>query len=146
MSLDLFNAVPAGAIEVLFDKQNQPWFKRAHVGKFLGLPQIEKSLRALDERETSTRSEFDPTYTTTRGWSGPKGEQNKTDKFLSKKGLLYVINKCKKPTSSLKKLAEFAGVELHENKWLFKEQESILSIIDVFKGEDMLTQFSVDQY
>ena len=37
MSLALFNAVPAGAIEILYDEQNQPWFKRAHVGKFLDL-------------------------------------------------------------------------------------------------------------
>ena len=28
MSLALFNAVPAGAIEILYDEQNQPWFKQ----------------------------------------------------------------------------------------------------------------------
>ena len=31
-------------IEVLVDSEKQNCFKRAHVGKFLGLPQIEKSL------------------------------------------------------------------------------------------------------
>ena len=31
MSLALFNAVLAGAIEViLYDEQNQPWFKQVH--------------------------------------------------------------------------------------------------------------------
>ena len=40
MSLDLFNTVPVGAVEVLFDCDNQPWFKRAHVGKFLELEKI----------------------------------------------------------------------------------------------------------
>ena len=43
MSLALFNAVPAGAIEILYDEQNQPWFKRAHVGKLFGFvryPQV----------------------------------------------------------------------------------------------------------
>ena len=29
MSLELFHEVPAGAIEMLFDEQNQPLFKRA---------------------------------------------------------------------------------------------------------------------
>ena len=29
-------------IEVLVDSEEQNWFKRAHAGKFLGLPQIEK--------------------------------------------------------------------------------------------------------
>ena len=28
----LFNAVPAGAIEILYDEHNQPWFKQVHVG------------------------------------------------------------------------------------------------------------------
>ena len=49
MSLALFNAVPVGAIEVLVDCDNQPWFKRAHVGKFLGICQnIITSLQKLD--------------------------------------------------------------------------------------------------
>ena len=36
MSLELFNAVPAGAIEVLTDA-GQPYFKRADLGRFLGI-------------------------------------------------------------------------------------------------------------
>ena len=34
-------------IEILYDDQNQPWFKRAHVGKFLDLSDIHKSLDKL---------------------------------------------------------------------------------------------------
>ena len=33
MSLELFHEVPAGVIEMLFDEQNQPLFKRADLGK-----------------------------------------------------------------------------------------------------------------
>ena len=39
------------------------------------------------------RQDFDPTYTTATGCSGPKDHQNKTDKFLSTFGIMYVIVK-----------------------------------------------------
>ena len=38
-------------IKVLVDREQQDWFKRAHVGKSLGLSQIEKSLVGLDKCE-----------------------------------------------------------------------------------------------
>ena len=38
-------------IEMLADSEEQNWFKRAHVGNFLGLPQIEKWLVGLDKCE-----------------------------------------------------------------------------------------------
>ena len=50
MSLALFNAVPVGAIEVLFDRHNQTWFKCAYVDKFLGIKHIDTSLEGLDKR------------------------------------------------------------------------------------------------
>ena len=37
MSLELFQEVPAGAIDTLFDDQNQPLFKRSELGKQLGI-------------------------------------------------------------------------------------------------------------
>ena len=43
-------------------------------------------------------------------------------------------------------LADILGVKIHKNKWLFKEQDSLQNIIDVLKGEEMLTQFNVDGY
>ena len=106
MSLSIFNV--AAAIEVLFDGQNQPWFKRAHVGKFLALSQIEKSLSGL-ERESKPRSAFEPTCSSTMGWSGPKSEQNKTDVFLSVYGVIYAVVKSRKSK----------GRELRE--WILKD-------------------------
>ena len=44
MSLALFNSVPAGAIETLFDDQNQPWFKRADLGRYLGIVKVKSSM------------------------------------------------------------------------------------------------------
>ena len=44
MSLALFNSVPAGAIETVFDDQNQPWFKRADLGRYLGIVKVKNSM------------------------------------------------------------------------------------------------------
>ena len=93
---------------MLFDGQNQPWFKRAHVGKFLALSQIEKSLSGL-ERESKPRSALESTCSSTMGWSGPKSEQNKTDVFLSVYGVIYAVVKSRKSK----------GKELRE--WILKD-------------------------
>ena len=45
MSLALFNSVPAGAIETVFDDQNQPWFKRADLGRYLGIVDIARNFK-----------------------------------------------------------------------------------------------------
>ena len=44
MSLALFNSAPAGAIETLFDDQNQPWFKSADLGRYLGIVKVKNSM------------------------------------------------------------------------------------------------------
>ena len=52
---------------------------------------IESSLRHLDECEERARSTFNPLPCSTRCWSGPKNQQNKTDKFLSVYGVMHVV-------------------------------------------------------
>ena len=96
MCLELFNIVPSGAIEALLDAENQPWFKRAHVGKYLDIKHIHTSLEGLDSAESRSRSAFGPRCRTMASWSGPKGEQNKTDVFLSVYGVMHVIVNSKK--------------------------------------------------
>ena len=82
-------------IEIFVDSEEQNWFKRAHEVKFLGLEDIRTSLNGLKKREI-TRQELIPTQCGTPGWSGPKDQQNKTDKFLSVFGIMYVIVNSKK--------------------------------------------------
>ena len=86
-------------IEVLVDSKEQNWFMRAHVGKFLGIENIRTSLNGLENSEMLARKDIKAGM---GGWPGPKHQQNKTDIFLSKRGLLYVINKCRKLTHNLK--------------------------------------------
>ena len=70
-------------IEVFVNCEEQNWFKRAHEGKFLGIEDIRTSLNALEKCEILTRQELIPTQRGTPDWSGPKDQQNKTDKFLN---------------------------------------------------------------
>ena len=78
-------------IEVFVDSEEQNWLKRAHVEKFLGIEDIRTSLNGLENGEMRTRQELVPTRRSTPGWSGPKDQQNKTDKFLSVYGVMYTI-------------------------------------------------------
>ena len=45
-------------IEIFFDDQNQPWFKRAHVGKFLGIASITDSMKQIPEIDMKSRGEL----------------------------------------------------------------------------------------
>ena len=59
-------------IEVFVDSEEQNWFRRAHVGKFLGLGNIRTSLNDLDQCKIFTRQELIPTQRSTSLWPGPK--------------------------------------------------------------------------
>ena len=54
-------------IEVFVDSEEQNWFKRAHVGKFLGIEDIRTSLNDLEMCEMLTRQEFIPSRRDTLG-------------------------------------------------------------------------------
>ena len=78
-------------IEVFVDSEEQNWFKGAHGEKFWGIEDIRTSLNGLEKCEILTREELIPTRRGTPGWSGPKDQQNRTDKFLSFLGVVFVI-------------------------------------------------------
>ena len=78
----------------VFDSEEQNWW--AHVGTFLGIEDIRTSLNCLEKCEILNRQELISTRRGTPGWSGPKNQQNKTDKFSSFFGVTYVILNSKK--------------------------------------------------
>ena len=100
-------------IEVSVDTEKQNWFKRTHVGKFLGIENIRTSLNDLDNCEMLTRQELVPTRRGTPGWSGPKDQQNKVDKFLSFFGLMYVTVNSKKDKGKTLKEHILKGIVPH---------------------------------
>ena len=63
-------------IEVIVDSEEQNWFKRAHVRKFLGLKHIDMSVEGLDKCEMPTRNDIKTAHRGTVGWSRPKDHQN----------------------------------------------------------------------
>ena len=129
MSIALFNAVPAGAIELLFDEQDQPWFKRAHVRMFLALSQIEKSLNGLNSEESRPRSVFGPAYsTTTIGWSGPIFKRNKTDVFLSVYGVMHAIVSSRKQKGKL--IDEKHQKAIEEKQRAIDEKDMQITLLD----------------
>ena len=83
-------------IEVLVDSEGENWFKRAQVGKFLGLAKILMSVEGLDAQEMPQRDDIKVMVSNPYPWLGPKDHQNKTDKFFSFFGVLYVIVNSKK--------------------------------------------------
>ena len=59
MSLALFHEVPAGAIETLFDEQKQPLFKRAELGKYLGIENIKHDFEDFPSHYALARSDIE---------------------------------------------------------------------------------------
>ena len=59
MSLELFHEVPAGAIETLFDKQNQPLFKRGDLGKYQGTEHMRHNFKDFPSHYTCPRLEIE---------------------------------------------------------------------------------------
>ena len=55
-------------IEVFVDSRDQNWFKRVHVGKFLGIENIRTSVNDLEKCEMLTRQELVPTRRSTSPW------------------------------------------------------------------------------
>ena len=83
-------------IEVLVDSEAENWFKRAYVGKVLGLAKKLISVEGLDIQEMPQRDDIKAMVSNPYPWPGPKDHQNKTDKFLSSFGVRYVIEKSQK--------------------------------------------------
>ena len=67
----MFQKVPAGAIETLFDDQNQPLFKRPHLGKYLSIRNIRDNFKEFSLHHAHPRSEIEGIRVTT-----PLGGQN----------------------------------------------------------------------
>ena len=79
ISLALFHKVPAGAIETLFDEQNQPLFKRADFGKYLGIKNIRDNFKEFSLHHAHPRSEIEDGGVTETLWSA----KNSHDIFIN---------------------------------------------------------------
>ena len=135
MSIALFNAVPTGAIEVLSDAEGLPHFKRADLGRFLGLVNVKATYREL--KTISRKALFKTGDTPLRG-------QNDHNVFLTLDGAMEIIVRSNKPKAI--DILEKMGSKIYRHKYVRKETETLSYIQRAFKGEEMINQYCVDGY
>ena len=98
----MFPEVSAGAIEMLFDEQNQPLFQRADIGKYLGIRNIGDNFKDFPSHYTRPRSEIQ-----VGGLTAPLGrKKNSNDIFINLDGSIEMAVRSKKTQGScLSKMA-----------------------------------------
>ena len=108
MSLELFQKVPAGAIETLFDDENQPLFRRSEIGKYLGIRNIRENFREFLSHHACSRSEIEGV-----GVTYPLGQtKNPHDIFINLDSAIEIAVRSKKPKAvALVKWLTKKGIE-----------------------------------
>ena len=108
MNLELFHEVPAGVIETLFDEQNQPLFKTADLGKYLGIRNIGDTFNNFPSHYTHPRLEIEvEDLTASLGRT-----KNPHDIFIYLDGSIEMAVRSKKPKAvALVKWLSKEGVE-----------------------------------
>ena len=108
MSLELFQKEPAGAIETLFDDENQPLFRRSELGKYLGIRNIRENFREFLSHHACSRSEIEGV-----GVTYPLGQtKNSHDIFINLDSAIEIAVRSKKPKAvALVKWLTKKGIE-----------------------------------
>ena len=90
-------------IEVVVDKKGQNWFKRAHIGRYLGIARIITSTAKLSEKDIRSRT-FLQTESGIYNVDPPREDAQSHDIFILLTGALYVtVNSRKDKGKALKK-------------------------------------------
>ena len=127
MSVSLFNAVPAGAIEVLTDANGVPHFKRADLGRFLGLARIKDMFGSV-----KTTSRRDINYGAALNSPLLQG-QNDHDAFVDLEAALEIVVRSRKPKAvELTKWLTRKGVEkvMKEKQREIDEKDMHIALLD----------------
>ena len=95
MSLALFNAVPAGSIEILYDERNQPWFKQVHIGEYISIVNMRDATSKIDPEDKKSRAEIN-VGSTDVSYTPPKHAKPHDD-FLSVNGVTTILLNSRKP-------------------------------------------------
>ena len=84
-------SVPADAIETVFDDQNQPWFKRAELGRYLRIVKVKNSMH-IPSPFMCKRQDIKGAWSTV-----PLGKRkNPHDVFVNLDGAIYIATNSKK--------------------------------------------------
>ena len=126
MSVSIFNAVPAGAIEVLNDATGAPYFKRADLGRFLGLARIKDMFGNV---KTTSRRCIDGA-----ALHSPSQRQNDHDAFVDLEAALEIVVRSRKPKAfELTKWLARKGVEklVEEHQKAIEEKQKAIEEKDM---------------
>ena len=93
ISLELFHEVPAGAIETLFNAQNYTLFKRADLGKYLGIRNIRDNFKEFSSHHAHPRSEIEGVGVT----DTLERARNHHDIFINLDSAIEIVVRSKKP-------------------------------------------------
>ena len=134
MSLELFHKVPAGAIETLFDEQNQPLFKRADLGKYLGIRNIRDNFKDFPLHHAHPRSAIEGV-----GLYNTLGRvKNPHDIFINLDSAIEIAVRSKKPRAvALVKWLTKKGVEKiqEEHQQAITERDNQIHALE-FRNEE----------
>ena len=107
MSVSLFNALPAGAVEVLTDATGAPHFKRADLGRYLKIPDIKTTYRGV-----ATKSRLELSEPGVFSKHPLLQGQNDHDTFVDLEDALEIVVRSTKPKAvELVKWLTWKGVE-----------------------------------
>ena len=132
MGLELFHEVPAGAIEMLFDDQNQPLFKRADLGKYLGIRNTRDNFKDFPSHYTRLRSEIEGVGST----NSLGRTKNPHDIFINLDGSIEIAAQSKKcKTVTLIKWLTKKGIEkIQEHQQAITDHDNQIQALD-FRNE-----------
>ena len=144
MSISLFNAAPAGAIEVLSDANGAPHFKRADLGRFLGIVDVRHNFKNIAAKSRSGICKPGGVGTPSRsGTYG--GGKNSHDAFVDLDGALEIVVRSKKPKAvKLVKWLTRKGVEkaAEEHQRAINEKDMQIALLDddLAESQDLVRQ------
>ena len=138
MSVSIFNAVPAGAIEVLSDANAALHFKRADLGRFLGLVNVKATYRDIStvSRKLLSNRVISP---------HPSQRQNDHDAFVDLEAALEIVVRSRKPKAvELTKWLTRKGVEkvVKDRQKAIDEKDMQIALLDddLTESQDLVRQ------
>ena len=134
MSLTLFNSVPAGAIETVFDDQNQPWFKRANLGRYLGIVKVKSSMH-IPSHFMCKRQDIKGILRPVPRSGMRGGGKNPHDAFVNLDGAICIATNSKKEKAAaliswlvkkgVEKLQEEHQIQIEENNAAINDLKNV---------------------
>jgi len=126
-------------ITMIQDDEHEIWFKGHDVASILGYAKTRNAIiQHVEEEDKVTLGDMKGAL-----FYGPLDNKPHTI-FINEKGVRSLVCKSKLPKAV--DIAKKLGIDTNNHKYECKESESCGAIMKAFKGENMKTQYKVDNY